>query len=140
MKRTILLYGLSLAFLISVMKYIEYRYFVHDFSVEFYVGVVAIFFTGLGIWAGRRLGSRKVVSSGAPFQLNEGALVSLGISKREHEVLEWMSKGLSNQEIADKLFVSINTVKTHSSNLFIKLEACRRTQAVQKAKELKLIP
>lgn len=134
------MYGLSLAFLISVMKYIEYRYFVHDFSVEFYVGVVAIFFTGLGIWAGRRLGSRKVVSSGAPFQLNEGALVSLGISKREHEVLEWMSKGLSNQEIADKLFVSINTVKTHSSNLFIKLEASRRTQAVQKAKELKLIP
>ena len=140
MKRTILLYGISLAALIALMKYIEYRYIVHDFSVEFYVGVVAVFFTGLGIWAGRRLTSKKVVVSIVPFQLNEGALVDLGISKREHEVLEWMSKGLSNQEIADKLFVSVNTIKTHSSNLFLKLEASRRTQAIQKGKELRLIP
>ena len=140
MKRTILLYGMSLAALIALMKYIEYRYIVRDFSVEFYVGVVAVFFTGFGIWAGRRLTSSKVIVSNGPFQLNEGALLDLGISKREHEVLEWMSKGLSNQEIADKLFVSVNTIKTHSSNLFLKLEASRRTQAIQKGKELRLIP
>jgi ATP/maltotriose-dependent transcriptional regulator MalT len=66
--------------------------------------------------------------------------VRLGISKREHEVLELMAKGLSNQEIADNLFVSLNTIKTHSSNLFIKLQVGRRTQAVQKGKELGLIP
>jgi ATP/maltotriose-dependent transcriptional regulator MalT len=72
--------------------------------------------------------------------LNEAELNKLGISKREHEVLEWMAKGLSNQEIADKLFVSLNTVKTHTSNLFLKLEVSRRTQAIQKAKQLRLIP
>jgi ATP/maltotriose-dependent transcriptional regulator MalT len=73
------------------------------------------------------------------FQLNEALLAQTGISKREYEVLELMAQGLSNQEIAEKLFVSLNTVKTHTSNLFVKLDAKRRTQAIQKAKELGLI-
>lgn len=140
MKKTILLYGISLAVLISVMKYVEYSYIVRDLSIEFYVGVVAAFFTGIGIWAGLRLTRKKVIVLGGNFILDEEQLKKLGISKREHEVLELIAGGLSNQEIADKLFVSINTVKTHSSNLFVKLEASRRTQAIQRAKELRLIP
>lgn len=140
MKRTVILYGLALASLVFLLKYFEYRLIVRDLSIEFYVGLVAIVFTGLGIWAGLRLTRRQVVTIGPEFILNQAELVQLGISKREHEVLALMAQGLSNQEIADKLFVSLNTVKTHSSNLFVKLNASRRTQAIQKAKELRLIP
>jgi DNA-binding CsgD family transcriptional regulator len=140
MKRTVILYGLALAGLVFLLKYLEYRLIVHDLSIEFYVGLVALFFTGLGIWAGLKLTRKQVVMVGPEFILNEPELQRLGISKREHEVLELMAKGLSNQEIADKLFVSLNTIKTHSSNLFLKLEVSRRTQAVQRAKELRLIP
>ena len=103
------------------------------------MSIVALFFTALGIWAGLKLTQKKVVIVGPEFILDEAEFQRLGISKREHEVLELMAQGLSNQEIADKLFVSLNTIKTHSSNLFMKLEVSRRTQAVQKAKQLRLI-
>ncbi|HMV09229.1 MAG TPA: LuxR C-terminal-related transcriptional regulator [Cyclobacteriaceae bacterium] len=140
MKRTILLYGLSLAVLIFFLKFIEYRFLVRDLSLEFYIGAVAIFFTVLGVWAGLKLTKKKtIIITNPAFQFDQNRLDSLGISKREYEVLELMAKGFSNQEIADKLFVSLNTVKTHSSNLFLKLEVSRRTQAVQKAKELQLL-
>jgi two-component system, NarL family, response regulator LiaR len=140
MIRTVLGYGITLAVLIALLKYVEYRFLVRDFSEEFYIGVVAIIFTGLGIWVGPRLARRKLVVVRPEFVLDEAALQLLGISKREHEVLELMAQGHSNQEIAEKLFVSVNTVKTHLANLFLKLEVNRRTQAVQKAKELRLIP
>ena len=141
MKRTIILYGLAMATLIFLLKLLEYRLFVRDLSMEFYIGIVAVMFTGLGIWAGLKLTRKKtVIITNPQFQFDESRLEKYGISKREHEVLELMAKGLSNQEIADKLFVSLNTVKTHSSNLFLKLDAKRRTQAIQKAKELMLIP
>jgi DNA-binding CsgD family transcriptional regulator len=142
MRRTIVLYGIALASLVFLLKYLEYRMVVRDLSIEFYVGIVALVFTALGIWAGLKLTRKKVitVTVGPAFVLNQAALDRLGISKREHEVLEWMARGLSNQEIADKLFVSLNTIKTHTSNLFLKLEVSRRTQAIQKAKELRLIP
>jgi NarL family two-component system response regulator LiaR len=142
-KKTILIYGLVLALLVFILKFVEYRFFVRDLSLEFYIGLIAIMFTTLGIWSGWKLTSKKVIVKtvpSEPFQLNEAELNRLGISKREHEVLELMARGLSNQEIADKLFVSLNTVKTHTSNLFLKLETKRRTQAVQKGKELHLIP
>jgi NarL family two-component system response regulator LiaR len=140
MKRTIIIYGLSLAILIFLLKLIEYRFLVRDLSLEFYIGAIAIFFTVLGVWAGLKLTKKKMVIITNPaFQFDQSRIDSLGISKREYEVLELMAKGLSNQEIADKLFVSLNTVKTHSSNLFLKLEVARRTQAVQRAKELQLI-
>lgn len=139
MKRTIILYGLALAALVFLLKYLEYQLIVRNLSIEFYVGIVALFFTALGIWAGLKLTQKKIVIVGPEFILNETELQRLGISKREHEVLGLMAQGLSNQEIADKLFVSLNTIKTHSSNLFIKLEVSRRTQAVQKAKQLRLI-
>ena len=140
MVRTILIYGGSFAVLIATLKFLEYRYFVHNLSIEIYLGIVALFFTALGVWAGLRLTRKKVIRVGPEFQLDSEALNRLGISKREHEVLELMAKGLSNQEIANKLFVSLNTVKTHSANLFLKLEVNRRTQAVQKGKQLNLIP
>jgi NarL family two-component system response regulator LiaR len=139
-KRTIFLYGISLAVLIIVLRYFEYRLFVRDLSLEIYVGIVAIFFTVLGVWAGLRLTRKKVVIAPADFRLDDAALERLRISKREKEVLDLIAGGLSNQEIADKLFVSLNTVKTHSSNLFQKLAVSRRTQAIQRAKELRLIP
>lgn len=139
MKRTIILYGLALAALVFLLKYLEYQLIVRNLSIEFYVGIVALFFTALGIWAGLKLTQKKIVIVGPEFILNETELQRLGISKREHEVLGLMAQGLSNQEIAGKLFVSLNTIKTHSSNLFIKLEVSRRTQAIQKAKQLRLI-
>ncbi len=140
MKRTIIFYGLAMAVLVFLLKYLEYRLFVRDLSTEFYVGIIAVMFTALGVWAGLRLTQKKVVLVGPDFILNESELQRLEISKREHEVLQLMAQGLSNQEIADKLFVSLNTIKTHSSNLFLKLDVKRRTQAVQKGKELRLIP
>ena len=140
MKRTIILYSLALAGLVFLMKFLEYRFIIRDLSLEFYFGIVAILFTALGIWAGLKLTRKKVVLVGPDFILNEFELQRLGISKRELEVLELISRGLSNQQIADTLFVSLNTIKTHSSNLFLKLDVNRRTQAVQRAKELRLIP
>ena len=141
MKKTLFLYGLALALLLALLKILEYRFFVRDLSIEFYLAVVALLFTGVGIWLGLKLTRKKTISSlPADFKVDEELIRQNGISKREYEVLELMAKGLSNQEIADKLFVSLNTVKTHSSNLFLKLDAKRRTQAIQKAKELALIP
>jgi DNA-binding CsgD family transcriptional regulator len=140
MKKTIILYGLAMAVLIFALKYLEYLLFVRDLSTEVYVGIIAAMFTLLGIWAGLRLTRKKVTVVNSGFAFNEAGLLRMGISKREFEVLELIACGLSNQEIADKLFVSLNTVKTHTSNLFLKLEVSRRTQAIQKAKELQLIP
>jgi DNA-binding NarL/FixJ family response regulator len=147
MRRTVLLYGISLAILVLFLKWLEYRFFKRDLSPEIYVGIVAIIFAALGIWAGRKLMSPKmpeiqIMHQPVPqtFEINEEALKETGISPREYEVLLEMANGLSNQEIADKLFVSLSTIKTHSTNIFIKLDAKRRTQAIQRAKELRLIP
>lgn len=143
MRRTILLYAASMALLIFVLKFVEYRFLVRDLSLEFYLGLVALLFTAIGVWAGLKITGKKtivVTQLVTAFQLDEVRLKQLGISKREYEVLELLAAGLSNQGIADKLFVSLNTVKTHTSNLFLKLDVQRRTQAIQKAKELRLIP
>ena len=130
-----------MAVLIGVLKAVEYRYFVRDIPLEFYIGTVAVMFTGLGIWAGLRLTRPKLieVEVHAPFECDEAAVKKLGISKREFEVLQLVADGLSNQDIADRLFVSTSTIKTHVSNLLAKLEAERRTEAIAKAKELRII-
>ena len=142
MRKTIILYGASLALLVFVLKFIEYRYMVRDLSLEFYLGITALLFTVVGVWMGLKLTRKKkvITTQDAGFIVNHDALRELGISNREYEVLTLIAEGYSNQEIADKLFVSLNTIKTHSTNLFSKLEVKRRTQAVQKAKELSLIP
>lgn len=112
----------------------------HDFTTETYIGVIAGIFVLFGIWIGLKFTrTETVLVPESEFSLDEEALERLGISARELEVLVLMSKGASNQEIADKLFISLSTVKTHSSSLFSKLDVKRRTQAVQRAKELRLI-
>ncbi len=142
MRRTIFLYGITMALLLGLLKLVEYKYFVRDIPLEFYIGLVAVMFTALGIWAGRRLTRPKIkiIDQSLPFEFDSATLQKLGITKREHEVLELISGGLSNQEIADKLFVSNSTVKTHVSSILAKLDASRRTQAINRAKELRLIP
>ena len=140
MRRTIIIYGLAMAVLIGLLKVVEYRFFVRDIPLEFYIGLIAVMFTALGIWAGLRLTRPRIVHAPLEFQLDAANVERLGITKRELEVLELISHGLSNQEIADRLFVSTSTVKTHASRLFSKLDASRRTQALQRAKELRIIP
>lgn len=148
MRRSILLYGLLGGVLIAGLKLIEYRWLVVEHSVEIYGGLVAAMFAALGIWLGLRLTRpaatvvvREVmVPAPARFMRDQQKLESLGITPRELEILELIAAGLSNREIAARVFVSENTVKTHSSRVFDKLGARRRTQAVQLGKELRLIP
>lgn len=148
MKRNILIYGICGGALIVLLRLIEYRFLVLGHSLEIYGGLVALVFAGVGIWLGLKLTKKEevvvvrevpVFTSG-PFVLNEMKLDELGITKRELEILTLIASGMSNREIAEQLFVSENTVKTHSSRLFDKLNAKRRTQAVQVAKEFGLIP
>lgn len=148
MKKHILIYGLLGGLLIVLLKLVEYRFLVVEHSIEIYGGLIALVFAGVGIWLGLKLTRTKevivfkeaAVSTAAPFARNEGSLRELTITRRELEILELIANGMSNREIAEKLFVSENTVKTHSSRLFDKLGAKRRTQAVQLGKELGLIP
>ncbi|HYH56702.1 MAG TPA: LuxR C-terminal-related transcriptional regulator [Anseongella sp.] len=152
-KRT-LLYGASMAFLLFLLKWLELRFVIIDHAFEVYAGAVAIVFTALGVWLALKLTKPKVetrfverlvekkvyVRDNGSFTLNQEELDRLGISGREHAVLRLMAEGLSNEEIAARLFVSRNTVKTHSSNLFSKMNVRRRTQAVERGKKLGLIP
>jgi len=146
MKKHILIYGLCGGVLIVILKLVEYRFLVIQHSIEIYGGLIALLFAVLGLWLGLKLTKNKetVIIREVPtpqfFTLNETRLRELGITRRELEILELIANGLSNREIAEKLFVSENTVKTHSSRLFDKLSARRRTQAVQMGKELGLIP
>ena len=143
-----LIYGVCGGALIIALRLIEYRFLVIEHSVQIYAGLIAALFAGLGIWLGLRLTRKKelVVVREVPvhisntFTLNEQSQRELGITRRELEILELIAQGLSNREIAEKLFVSENTVKTHSSHLFDKLSVKRRTQAVQIGKEMGLIP
>ena len=143
-----LLYGLVGGVLIAGLKAIEYRWLIVQHSIEIYGGIVALVFAAVGIWLGRRLTRERntvvvrevLVPAPAEFIRDQARLESLGITPRELEILELISQGLSNREIAERVFVSENTVKTHSSRVFDKLGARRRTQAVQLGKELRLIP
>jgi len=148
MKRHVLLYGLIAGILIAALKWIEYRFLLIEHSFEIYGALVAATFAALGIWLGLKLTTRQqrvvtkevLLPTGQPFRPDDGKREALGITPRELEILELIAQGLSNREIAEKLFVSENTVKTHSSRVFNKLGAKRRTQAVQFGKELRLIP
>ena len=144
MKKTVLLYGLIGGLAIAALKVVEYRFLVIEHSIEIYGGIVALLFAGLGIWLGLKLTRPKVilkeVQVSGPFVLNEARLAELGITPRELEIIGLMAAGMSNREIAAKLFVSENTVKTHAASVFDKLQAKRRTQAVQIAKHAGLIP
>ena len=148
--KTILLYGISLALLLFLLRWLELRFIIFDHAVEIYIGAIAVIFTALGIWLELKLTKPKIervmvekeiyIEKGREFVFNEAEFTRLGISKRELEVLQLMAEGLSNAEIAGRLYVSLNTIKTHASNIFFKLDAGRRTQAIEKAKSLCLIP
>jgi DNA-binding CsgD family transcriptional regulator len=148
MRKHVLLYGLLGGLVIAGLKLIEYRWLVVEHSVEIYGGLVAAVFAALGIWLGLRLTGRTetvvvrevMIPAPADFVRDERKVESLGITPRELEMLELIAAGLSNKEIAERVHVSENTVKTHSSRVFYKLGARRRTQAVQFGKELRLIP
>jgi DNA-binding CsgD family transcriptional regulator len=149
-KRIVLLYGLLGGLLITLLKLVEYRYLVIGHSLELYGGVVALVFAVLGIWLGQKLTRERVVDRevrvevpvvrSGPFVRDSSRVEALGLTPRELDILDAVAAGLSNREIAERLFVSENTVKTHAARLFSKLSARRRTQAVQLAKEAGLIP
>lgn len=149
--KSTILYGIALAFLLLLVKWLEFRFVIVNHSLEIYIAIIALIFTALGIWLSKKLTKPKtviiekeivkeIVIDTTEFIQDKKTIENLNISKRELEVLDLMSKGMSNQEIADALFVSIPTIKTHSSKLFEKLEVSRRTQAVEKAKRLRIIP
>jgi NarL family two-component system response regulator LiaR len=149
MKRHVLIYGLLGGVLIAVLKWTEYRFLVIDHSIEIYAGLTAAIFAVLGIWLGLKLTAKQTIvvkeiavpaPAGAGFSLDVKKRDDLGITRREMEILELIAQGMSNREIAGKLFVSENTVKTHSSRVLDKLGAKRRTQAVQFGKEFGLLP
>jgi DNA-binding CsgD family transcriptional regulator len=145
-----ILYSISLAFLLFLLKWLELRFIIFDHSFEIYIGFIAIIFTGLGIWLALKLSKPKIktvvvekeviITRNENFVLNSLMVSELELSKRELEILGLLAQGHSNQEIAAKLFVSLSTVKTHLQNLFLKLDVKRRTQAIEKAKRLSLIP
>jgi two-component system, NarL family, response regulator LiaR len=147
-RKQLLLYGISLAALLSLLRLLQFKFLIIDHSMELYIGAIALVFTCLGIWLALKLArpETKVVivekeAAYKPSAINTdgSAAEKLGISRRELEVMEQMALGLSNQEIADKLFLSQNTVKTHVSKLFEKLDVKRRTQAIEKARAIGLI-
>jgi two-component system, NarL family, response regulator LiaR len=142
----VLAYGLASGLLIAVLKLTEYRFLVVEHSVEIYGGLVALLFAGVGLWLGVTLARKppavviRDVPVAGPFVRDEERRDRLGITPRELEILDLIASGLSNREIADRLCVTANTVKTHSSRLFDKLGAKRRTQAVQIGRASRLIP
>jgi len=148
--KAIILYSVSLAFLLFLLKWLELRFIIYRHSFEIYIGAIALLFTALGIWLALKLSKPKVktvviekevyLSRRENFTPNTSLISQFELSKRELEILSLMAEGHSNEEIAEKIFVSLSTVKTHNQNIFAKLDVKRRTQAVDKAKRLNLIP
>jgi DNA-binding CsgD family transcriptional regulator len=153
--KSTIIYSISLAFLLFLLKWLELRFIIFDHSFEIYIGFIAVIFTGLGIWLALKLSKPKpdsyrvetvviekevYVNRNENFVLNTSLVAQLELSKRELEILGLLAQGHSNQEIAAKLFISLSTVKTHLQNLFEKLDVKRRIQAVEKARRLNLIP
>lgn len=148
-RKEIFIYGISMALLLLLLKLLEAHFIVFNYRLDFFIGAIAIVFTVLGIWLALKLVKPKVetriiekeiyIDNTVRAEINQQEIEKLGISTRELDVLNLMATGLSNDEIAVKLFISLNTVKTHSSNIFLKLDVKRRTQAVEKAKRLNII-
>jgi NarL family two-component system response regulator LiaR len=147
--KLVIIYGFSLALLLFLLKWLEWRFIILDHAIEIYSGAIAIVFTGLGIWLALKLSRPKVktiivdkplfIAREVPGIINKREINRLGLSARELEVLQLMADGLSNEEIARSLFLSLNTIKTHSSKIFEKLDVHRRTQAVRQARKLNII-
>lgn len=144
-----LLYGLILAILVFALKWLQWKFLIVDNAIDIYIGLVAVFFTVLGIWVATQLVKPKIqtvivekeipVYRSGEFSVNETELKKLNLSNREYEVLRFLAKGQSNTDIAENLFLSLSTIKTHVSNLYLKMDVKSRTQAIEKAKRLKII-
>jgi DNA-binding CsgD family transcriptional regulator len=146
--RRVLLFGAAAGVLITAMRFVDYRFLIIEHSVEIYGAIVAALFAAVGIWLGLTLTKEKIVEKrieievpvpAGPFVFNQAKADELTLTPREIEVLGLMAEGLSNKEMAERLFVSENTIKTHCSRVFDKLGVSRRTQAVQAGKRLNLI-
>lgn len=139
-----------MAILVFVLKWLQWKYLITDNSLDIYIGLIAVFFTFLGVWIATQLAKPKIqtvivekeVYPTQPddFTINETELKKLNLTTREYEVLQLLTQGYTNAEIAEKLFLSLSTVKTHVSNLFVKMDVKNRTQAVEKANRLKITP
>jgi two-component system, NarL family, response regulator LiaR len=148
--RLIWIYGGSLALLLFVLKWLELRFIIYDHALDIYIGAIALLFTLLGIWLALKLSKPKTKTvivektvyqpAAVDFSLNQAALREMGLSTRELEVLQLLAKGHSNKNIAEQLYVSLNTVKTHCSKIFEKMEVHSRMQAIEKAKGIGLLP
>ena len=136
MWRTVLFYGLGLAVAAVALEQLKFRYAASEVSTEIYVGLLALGLTALGLWVGHRLTAKKRAAS---FERNQAAIASLGLTRRECEVLDLLASGRTNEELARTLGVSPNTIKTHLASLFAKLEVDRRVKAIEKARFLSLI-
>ncbi|GAB2794289.1 hypothetical protein GCM10027275_44220 [Rhabdobacter roseus] len=148
--KPLLLYGVLLAFLVFILKWLQWKFLIVDHSVDLYAGLIALFFTVLGVWVANQLAKPKVqtvivekevyVSSAGTFVVNEAELKKLNLTSREYEILQLLAQGHRNADVADRLFLSLSTIKTHVSNVFVKLDVSSRTQAIEKAKRLRIIP
>lgn len=148
--RYIFWYGILMAVLLLLLKWLQWKFLITDHAGDTYTGFIALFFTVLGIWLAFRLRGPEVrtviiekeipVPRPADAGINETELQKLNLSSREYEVLQCMSRGLSNAEIAAELFLSVSTIKTHASNLFVKMDVKSRTQAIEKSKRLRITP
>ena len=135
--RAVVAWALVLAAAAFVLQWLQYQYLVRVFSRDVYIGIIGTAFAAGGVWLGWRLSARPAAQS---FARNEAAIVSLGLTGQEMKVLEALSSGRSNKEIANGLGLSPNTVKTHTANLYTKLGVTSRTLAVNKARELRILP
>lgn|SRR5690606_9764861 len=148
--RHIISYGLTLAILVFALKWFQWKFLIVDNAIDIYIGLIAVFFTILGVWVATQLSKPKVetvivekevfVTQPEDFIINETELQKLNLSSREYEILQLLAKGHSNADIAETLFLSLSTIKTHVSNLYLKMDVKSRTQAIEKAKRLKIIP
>jgi len=148
--RHIILYGLFMAILVFILKWLQWKYLIADNSSDIYIGLIAFFFTLLGTWIATQLAKPKIqtvivekevyLTRPDDITINETELKNLSLTTREYEVLQLLTRGYTNAEVAEKLFLSLSTVKTHVSNLFVKMDVKNRTQAVEKANRLKITP
>jgi NarL family two-component system response regulator LiaR len=147
--RYIGLYGLSFAILVFLLKWLQWNFLIVDYSLDIYIGLIAVLFTVLGIWIAMQFArgpkpvavaqQKEDIAETKP-DIDQAELEKLKLTPREYEVLLLMVKGHSNAEIAESLFLSLSTVKTHASNLFVKMDVASRTKAIEKAKRLRLTP
>ncbi|MEX0965713.1 MAG: response regulator transcription factor [Bacteroidia bacterium] len=147
--RHVILYGIFLAILVFILKWLQWKFLIVDNSLDIYIGLIAVFFTTLGVWVATQLTKPKVekvivekevlVPQPEKFTINEEEMSKLKLTNREYEILQLVAKGHSNSGIADILFLSLSTVKTHISNLYVKMDVKRRAQAIEKAKRLRIV-